>query len=77
MDSIDIEIINGKLNNTLKVIFGMVIIQIIYFIIYKVYYDMEYYFGKVSILEMIYLAFHSSNRFKISIYLKEILFFFF
>lgn len=28
------------------------------------YYDMEYYFGKVSILEMIYLAFHSSNRFK-------------
>ena len=40
MDSMDIEI-NGKLNNTLKVIFGMLIIQIIYFIIYKVYYDMD------------------------------------
>ena len=72
MDSIDIEI-NGKLNNTLKVIFGMLIIQAIYFIIYKVYYDMDYYFGKVSILEMIYLAFHSSNRFKnISLFKRNV-----
>ncbi|MCF2673148.1 MAG: sensor histidine kinase [Fusobacterium varium] len=72
MDSMDIEI-NGKLNNTLKVIFGMLIIQIIYFIIYKVYYDMDYYFGKVSMLEMIYLAFHSSNRFKnISLFKRNV-----
>lgn len=63
MDSIDI-MIGEKLNNTLKIIFGLLLIQLMYFIIYKIYFDMDYYFGKVAILEMTYLAFHSSSRFK-------------
>lgn len=63
MDSIDIYI-NQKSNMFLKILFGLILIQILYFIIYKIYFDMQYYFGKVAILEMTYLAFHSSHRFK-------------
>lgn len=63
MDSMDIYI-NEKASDFFKIIFGLILIQILYFIIYKIYFDMEYYFGKVAILEMTYLAFHSSQRFK-------------
>ena len=76
MDSVEIKI-NGRLRNTLKIIFGIITIQIIYFIIYQIYYDMEYYFGKVSILEMVYLMFHTSNRFKkISLAKRNVVLFF-
>lgn len=63
MDSVEIYI-NKKTSIALKIFFGLILIQLLYFIIYKIYFDMEYYFGKVAILEMTYLAFHSSSRFK-------------
>ena len=63
MDSIEIKI-KQKPNMYLKIFFGLLLIQAIYFIIYKIYFDMDYYFGKVAILEMTYLAFHSNQKFK-------------
>lgn len=63
MASVDI-FVNNKENNILKIIIGFFIIQFLYFLIYKIYFDMNYYFGKVAILEMIYIAFYSNNQFK-------------
>ncbi|MGF6905568.1 sensor histidine kinase [Fusobacterium sp. PH5-44] len=63
MAAVDI-FVNGKENNVLKIIIGFIIIQFLYFLIYKIYFDMGYYFGKVAILEMIYIAFYSNNQFK-------------
>lgn len=64
MDSIVIKI-NKKEKRFLNIIFGFTLIQIIYFLIYRFHYDMDYYFGKVAILEMIYISLHSMRRFKI------------
>ncbi|WP_300363599.1 HAMP domain-containing sensor histidine kinase [Fusobacterium sp.] len=63
MDSVEIKFYN-KQKFVLKILFGFLLIQIIYFLVYKVYYDMNYYFGKVAILEMIYIVIHSNQKFK-------------
>lgn len=63
MDSIEIKLYK-KPNYFLKILFGFLLIQIIYLLVYKYYYDMDYYFGKIAILEMIYIYIHSNQKFK-------------
>ena len=75
MDSTEIEL-NKKQNYFLKILFGFFLIQIIYLLVYKYYYDMDYYFGKVAILEMIYISIHSNQRFKnISLFKRNMVLF--
>lgn len=63
LDSIEI-FFQQKENYILKIILAFSFIQFLYFISYKIYFDMPYYFGKVAILEMFYLIFSLSSRFK-------------
>ncbi|WP_294704767.1 HAMP domain-containing sensor histidine kinase [uncultured Fusobacterium sp.] len=75
MDSIVIKI-KEKEKRFLNIILGFTLIQIIYFLIYKFHYDMDYYFGKVAILEMIYISLHSMRKFKIiSLFKRNIVLF--
>lgn len=75
MASVDIYV-NKKENYILKIIFGVLIIQFLYFLIYKIYFDMGYYFGKVAILQMAYIAFYSNNQFKkISLFKRNLVLF--
>ena len=64
MDSTKIKI-NGKENIYVNYIFGFILIQIYYIIIYKIHYDREHYFGKVAILEMLYLFIYSIKKLKV------------
>ena len=70
MDSAEIKL-NNKENYFFKILFGFLLIQIIYFLFYKVYFDMDYYFGKVAILEMIYIFIHTNKKFKAISLLKR------
>lgn len=70
MDSLEIHI-KGKEKRILNIILGFTFIQVIYFIIYRFHYDMDYYFGKVAILEMVYVFLHSMKKFRIISLLKR------
>ena len=62
-DSVEI-FVNKKSNFIFKIIFSLIVIQILYFIVYKIYFDMSYYFGKVAILQMLYLILHLHYQFQ-------------
>lgn len=70
MDSLEIKI-NKKEKRILNILLGFTLIHIIYWLIYKFHYDMDYYFGKVAILEMAYISLHSMKKFKIISLLKR------
>lgn len=70
MDSIKIKI-KEKENIYLNYILGFTLIQICYIIIYKVHYNKEFYFGKVAILEMVYVFIYSIKKFKVINILKR------
>lgn len=55
----------------LKIVFAFFLLQTVYFLIYKLYYKMDYYFDKVAILEMIYIFFYSKKSFKNISFLKR------
>lgn len=70
IDSIKIKF-KEKENVYLNYILGFILIQICYIIIYKVHYDREFYFGKVAILEMMYVFIYSIEKFKVINILKR------
>lgn len=70
MDSIKIKF-KEKENIYLNYILGFILIQICYIIIYKIHYDKEFYFGKVAMLEMVYVFICSIQKFKIINILKR------
>jgi sensory transduction protein kinase len=56
--------LNKKSNFLFKIIFSLIVIQILYFIVYKIYFDMSYYFGKAAILQMFYLSLYLHYQFQ-------------
>lgn len=70
VDSIEIKF-KEKERYYLKIVLAFFILQIAYFLIYKLYYKMNYYFDKVAILEMIYIFFYSKKSFKSISFLKR------
>lgn len=55
----------------LKIFLAFILLQIVYFFMYKLYYKMDYYFDKVAVLEMIYLFFYFKKSFKSISFLKR------